>query len=1560
MYKSYTSMFRRAMHAWCAAAILLIPFWFTGLTAVRATGLAFSSVGISGTNLVVSGSGGASNATYFVMASTNLALSPIATWNRISTNVFSANGQFTNSVQINPSVPQEFIVISTTIPVTIASGLTANDKGYDGTTVAMLSSNNVVLAGVSPADVGNVWLSTNGYAANFSSANAGTNITVAVSGLTLAGSAANNYALAQPSLAANISTAPVTVVSGLTASNKVYDGTTVATITSNNVVLAGVLPADVGNVWLSTNGYAANFSSANAGTNITVAVSGLTLAGSAANNYALAQPSLAANISTAPVTVVSGLTASNKVYDGTTVATITSNNVVLAGVLPADVGNVWLSTNGYAANFSSANAGTNITVAVGGLTLAGSAANNYALAQPSLAANISTAPVTVVSGLTASNKVYDGTTVATITSNNVVLAAVLPGDVGNVWLSTNGYAANFSSANAGNGIGVAVGGLTLAGSAANNYALAQPSGLSANITKVGVTITSGITANNKPYDGTTLATISSNAVVLGGVLAEDTANVSLSTNGYVANFASAAAGNGIGVTVSGLGLTGAASGNYSLTQPSGLSANITKVGVTITSGISASNKVYDGTTAATITSNNVVLAGVLPADAGNVWLSTNGYAANFSSANAGTNIPVTVSGLTLAGSAAGNYTLSQPTGLMANITALKTVLGLVAAYSFDEGSGTTVFDASGNGNNGTISGTTWTTAGKYGNALVFNGTNSMVIINNSPSLDLTTGMTLEAWVNPSVVSTVWRDVIYKGDDNYFLSGTSDKGPPAAGGTFYNGDVPLYAARNLTLNTWTFLAVTYNQSTLKIYTNGVLAVSASDTGSISNSANPLTIGGDPIYGQFFRGTIDEARVYNLALTAAQVQADMSTPVGNIPTAPGNLAATVLSSNQVNLSWTASTGDLGVAEYFVERAGPGGTNFTQIGASSGTNYQDGGLVPNTNYTYRVRAVDSVGDVGPYSSAVTVFTGLSVSPLAAVLTFTRTQQFMVNPTNAAVNWSVDGIAGGSGLVGTITAAGLYTPPGSVGTHIVNATTTDLTQTGTATVYVTGNPGVFTYHIDNFRTGENTNETVLTTANVNSTSFGKLAAYTLDGFTFSSPLYVANVNIPGQGFHNVVYAATEHDSVYAFDADGLTNTPLWHTNFTNPGAGITTIPLADIGNTGPDIPNEVGITSTPVINSNNGTIYVVAKTKEISGNTTTYVMRLHALDIATGAEKLGGPVVIPGLDPLRENQRTALLLANGVVYFAFSSHGDIPPWNGWVLGYNATNLQQVLAYNACPASNGEGGIWMNGDGPAADVSSNIYFITGNGVFDANTGGSNYGDSFVKINPAGTVLDYFTPFNQATQNSQDLDMCSGGVLLLPDQAGAHTHEMVSAGKDGTICLVDRNNMGHFNSSSNDIVQSLLYIFPNSLQTDGGNFSSPVYYKGYVYFGPVANTVQAFQLSNGLLSTNATSQTSEIYDGRGGTMAVSANGGTNGILWTLQCNDTGEPPPGPPAVPGTLHAYNAANLTNELYNSDQAGSRDTLGNWWKFTTPIVVNGKVFVSSGGQLTVYGLLPNPVGP
>ena len=285
-------------------------------------------------------------------------------------------------------------------------------------------------------------------------------------------------------------------------------------------------------------------------------------------------------------------------------------------------------------------------------------------------------------------------------------------------------------------------------------------------------------------------------------------------------------------------------------------------------------------------------------------------------------------------------------------------------------------------------------------------------------------------------------------------------------------------------------------------------------------------------------------------------------------------------------------------------------------------------------------------------------------------------------------------------------------------------------------------------------------------------------------------------------------------------------------------------------------------------------------------------------------------------------------------------------MLGYNASTLQRVMVFCATP--NGEnGGVWMDGDGVATDSTGSLYFISGDGDFDANTGGNDYGDSFLKLSTSGTVQDYFSPSVQSTLDVNNLDLGAGGVLLLPDQSGAHPHEMVSAGKNGTIYLVDRDNMGGFNSSTDQIVQELVNIFQNNLGIEGGNFSSPVYWNGWIYFAPVQGTVQAFKLTNGLLSTSPTSQSSQTYNGRGGTMSISANGSSNGILWTLQT--------GGPGVPGILHAYDATNLSNELYNSNQAGTRDALDEWDKFTVPVVANGKVFVTSTSQLTVYGLLP-----
>jgi len=899
--------------------------------------------------------------------------------------------------------------------------------------------------------------------------------------------------------------------------------------------------------------------------------------------------------------------------------------------------------------------------------------------------------------------------------------------------------------------------------------------------------------------------------------------------------------------------------------------------------------------------------------------------------------------------------------------------GLVASYSFDEGMGTNVTDSSGNTNNGTIGTATWTPYGKYGGALVFDGITSFVTVKDSASLHLTTGMTLEAWVNPvyngSDAGGDYADIIYKKGDNYYLEGSSpDNYAPAGGGTFGSTDIAAYGASGLPDNQWSHVAVTYNGSEVLLYVNGVQVSSLAQSGSILTSSGALQIGGDTTYGQYFMGKIDDVRIYNYALAPAQIQADMNTPVGNTPTAPGNLTATTVSSSQINLNWTPATAVLGIGAYLVERQVTGDTNFVQIGWSTGTNYVDSNLPNGTNFTYRVQAVDAAGDDGAYSDLAQAYTSFAVKPRAVTVTPTEPQQFTVNLTNLPVTWSVDGVVGGSAASGTISATGLYSPPGSLGAHTVTATTSS--QTASATAYITTNAGVFTYHYDNLRTGENLNETVLNPSNVNPATFGKLFSYPIDGISFASPLYVAGVNVPGNGYHNLVFVVTEHDSVYAFDADGLTNQPIWHDSFINPSAGVTTIPAPET--TEPlDIPGEVGITGTPVIDPVNNTLYVVASTKETSGTTANYVDRLHALDIATGAEKFGGPVMIqasvPGtglgseggmdyLSALTNNQRPALLLVSNVVYIGFADHGDSPIYHGWALGYNSTNLQQVMVFCTTP-NQGKGGVWQGGGGIAADASGNLYFSTGNGDFNAST--ADYGDSAVKLSPGGTVLNYFTPFNQTTLNTNDLDLSPGGVLLLPDQPGPYPHLMIAAGKFGSIHLINRDHMGGYSPNGDtNIVQELASALgtpPNDADT--GDRIPAAYFNETVYFSAVDDYIKAYRLTNGLLSTTPISESAEVYQYPGAPMEVSADGSTNGILWVVERFgiDAEGNAPANGIAPGVLRAYDPANLTNIYYDSNQAGTRDTMDFAAKFSMPLVINGKVFVASMSQLTVYGLLP-----
>jgi len=505
-----------------------------------------------------------------------------------------------------------------------------------------------------------------------------------------------------------------------------------------------------------------------------------------------------------------------------------------------------------------------------------------------------------------------------------------------------------------------------------------------------------------------------------------------------------------------------------------------------------------------------------------------------------------------------------------------------------------------------------------------------------------------------------------------------------------------------------------------------------------------------------------------------------------------------------------------------------------------------------------------------------------------------------------------------------------------------------------------VLTYHNDNARSGINTNESILTLSNVNSTNFGKLFDCAVDGYVYAQPLIVTNVMIPGKGVHNVVYVATEHDSVFAFDADdhsGPNAMPLWTVSFANPAAGITSVPSLDVGCT--DLVPEIGITSTPVIDLATGTIYLEAKTKEVSNNVAGYFHRLHALDISTGTEKFGGPVVItasvPGsgdgnngsgmipFDALTQMNRPALLLLNGIIYIAYASHCDIGPYHGWLLGYDAQTLALTNVFNSTP-DGGLGGVWQAGCGPSADTNGNIYFATGNGTFDPTNG--DYGDCFLKFSTTNGlhVADYFAPFNQQALDDSDLDLGSGGVLLLPDSVGsiAHPHLLVGAGKEGRLYLLDRDNLGHFNPiADSQIVQSITNI--------GSCFDTPVCFNQTLYYCGESSRLIAFQITNATILTPPMAQSSNIFGYPGPTPAISASGTNNAIVWMIQSQGASS------HQPAVLRAYNATNVALEIYDSLQAdsGTRDNPGDPVKFTVPSAANGKVYVGAQQSLAVYGL-------
>jgi hypothetical protein len=501
-----------------------------------------------------------------------------------------------------------------------------------------------------------------------------------------------------------------------------------------------------------------------------------------------------------------------------------------------------------------------------------------------------------------------------------------------------------------------------------------------------------------------------------------------------------------------------------------------------------------------------------------------------------------------------------------------------------------------------------------------------------------------------------------------------------------------------------------------------------------------------------------------------------------------------------------------------------------------------------------------------------------------------------------------------------------------------------------------VATAQYDNARSGANLRETILTPQNVNASQFGRVATFLVDGDVYAQPLYVQQLEIPGKGLHNVLFVATEKDSVYAFDADVTSTSPLWHVNFAETG-NISPVSARDVQC--PFIQPDVGITSTPVIDVAGKTLYAVARTKESpSGSNWAFRQKLHALDLATGAEKLGGPATIHAsyqgekslfskgvieFDARRENQRAALLLANGNVFITWASSCDVGPYYGWVMAYDARTLKQTGVLNVSPRAK-ESGIWQADAGPAADSKGNVYLITGNGKFTAASGGQDYGDSVLKIalTPNGlAVRDYFTPADQEHLNDTDGDFGSGSPLLLPDQPAPHSHLLLAAGKSAKLYELDRDQLGHFHAGDDS---NAVQVVPAGAQS----FGAPAYWNGHVFYFLMNDYLRDYALQNGRLSTQPVAKsTANINDP--GTPAISANGSKNGIVWILSTKVWDGPD-----QPAILFAYDAANVANELYNSTQNPSRDRAGKALRFTIPTVANGRVYVPAKREVDVYGLL------
>lgn len=773
-------------------------------------------------------------------------------------------------------------------------------------------------------------------------------------------------------------------------------------------------------------------------------------------------------------------------------------------------------------------------------------------------------------------------------------------------------------------------------------------------------------------------------------------------------------------------------------------------------------------------------------------------------------------------------------------------------------------------------------------------------------------------------------------------------------------------------------VTVNVTPTVTLTSSVVAVAAGGTALLTwNSSNATSCsasggwnGAKAISGSESTATLSVNTTYALTCTGPGGASPRSgVAISVVPTA--TLAAStsvVAAGDAASLTWTSTNATSCTA----------GGGWSGARSPSGT-ASTGSVAGATSFSL---TCTGPGGTSAISTVSVASSPVSIAPVVVALTAAQTQQFNATVPGGVMAWSVDGIAGGNGTTGTISPTGLFIPGTGAGGHTIKAVSAvNPRLAATAVAAVTSLRGVYTYHNDLARDGLNAEEYALTTTNVRAGSFGKLFSCAVDGAVYGQPLWVANLTVNGAR-HNVVLVATQHDGLFAFDADANPCVPLWSVNLLDARhggvAGETPVPaglsgyLVGVG--GGDITPEVGVTGTPVIDPATNTLFVVSKSVTADG--ARFFQRLHAVDATTGSERPGSPVTISGrfpgsgdggstvaFNPQTENQRAGLAFVNGVIYIAWAAHEDAPPWYGWVMGYSydgAAFMQQSV-FNVAPNSQ-LGGIWMSGGAPAADVSGNLFLATGNGNFNANSRvapNNEYGDSLLQLTPSLGVAQYFTPSDQAADISADADFGAGGPTLLADlpTGSPVPHLLLCGGKDSTLYLLNRDALG----GSGDVgaVQAISLGHPI--------FATGAYWNSAYYLGGHNGPLVSYLLNTSIPQMNLAGSTSHVY-ALGPTPSLSAAANSNGIVWsldnTLYCtrHSTG-------CGPAVLYAHDATNVTAELWNSGTLAA-DAAGFAVKFTVPTVANGKVYIGTrgnnvggpsgstmlSGELDVYGLKAN----